>query len=55
MTTLGFYEGRTHFSRLLDQVARGEESAHQPAREGAGHALSPAEETKDVGHVIAAM
>jgi prevent-host-death family protein len=23
MTTIGFYEARTHFSQLLDQVARG--------------------------------
>ena len=56
MTTIGFYEARTHFSQLLDQVARGKKVLI--TRHGKPAAVlcpPPAEETKDVRQVIAAM
>lgn len=56
MTTIGFYEARTHLSQLLDQVARGKRVLI--TRHGKPAAVlgpPPAEETKDVRQVIAAM
>lgn len=56
MTTIGFYEARTHLSQLLDQVARGKRVLI--TRHGKPAAVlgpPPAEETRDVGQVIAAM
>jgi prevent-host-death family protein len=56
MTTIGFYEARTHFSQLLDQVARGKKVLI--TRRGKPVAVlgpPPAEECRDVRQVIAAM
>ena len=53
MTTIGFYEARTHFSELLDQVARGKKILI--TRRGKPAALltpPPKEEAKDVKQVI---
>jgi prevent-host-death family protein len=56
MTTLVSYEGRTHSSRLHDQVARGKNVLITRRGKPAAVLYSPpAEETKDVGQVIAAM
>lgn len=56
MTSISFYEARTHFSALLDQVARGKNiliTRHgQPA---AMLTPPPAEGKKDVTDVIRAM
>ncbi len=56
MTTIGFYEARTHFSQLLDQVVRGKKVLI--TRHGKPVAVlgpPPAEETRDVRQVVAAM
>ena len=56
MTSIGFYEARTHFSQLLDQVARGKKVLI--TRHGKPAAVlgpPPAEDTGDVRQVIAAM
>ena len=56
MTTIGFYEARTHLSQLLDQVARGKRVLI--TRHGKPAAVlgpPPAEEYRDVQQVIAAM
>lgn len=56
MTTIGFYEARTHFSQLLDQVARGKRVLI--TRHGKPAAVlgpPPTEETRDVRQVIAAL
>ncbi|HJT34874.1 MAG TPA: type II toxin-antitoxin system prevent-host-death family antitoxin [Pirellulales bacterium] len=56
MTSISFYEARTHFSELLDQVARGKRILI--TRRGRPAALlspPPAEATKDVKQVIAEM
>lgn len=56
MTSIGFYEARTHFSQLLDQVARGKKVLI--TRHGKPAAVlgpPPAEESRDVRQVIAAM
>lgn len=56
MTTIGFYEARTHLSQLLDQVARGKRLLI--TRHGKPAAVlgpPPAEETRDIRQVIAAM
>jgi antitoxin (DNA-binding transcriptional repressor) of toxin-antitoxin stability system len=56
MTSSGFYEARTHFSRLIDQVARGKKVLI--TRHGKPVAVlrpPPAEDTRDVRQVIAAM
>jgi prevent-host-death family protein len=54
MTTIGFYEARTHFSQLLDEVARGKKVLI--TRHGKPAALllpPPAEGKKDVRQIIA--
>jgi prevent-host-death family protein len=56
MTSIGFYEARTHLSELLDQVARGKTILI--TRRGKPAALlapPPAEPKKDVRQVIAEM
>ena len=56
MTSISFYEARTHLSQLLDQVARGKKVLI--TRHGKPAAVlvpPPTEETKDVRQVIAAM
>lgn len=56
MTSISYYEARTHFSELLDQVARGKRIII--TRRGRPAALlgpPPAETTKDVKQVIAEM
>ena len=56
MTTISFYEARTHFSELLDQVARGKRILI--TRRGRPAALltpPPDEARKDVKQVIAEM
>ena len=53
MTTMSFYEARTHLSELLDQVARGKKVLI--TRRGKPAALlspPPAETAKDVKQVI---
>ena len=53
MTTMSFYEARTHLSELLDQVARGKKVLI--TRRGKPAALlspPPAETVKDVKQVI---
>lgn len=56
MTTIGFYEARTHFSELLDQVARGKKVLI--TRRGKPAALlspPPREAEKDVKQVVKEM
>ncbi len=56
MTSIGFYEARTHLSELLDQVARGKKVLI--TRRGKPAALlgpPPAETEKDVRRVIRQM
>lgn len=56
MTSIGFYEARTHLSELLDQVARGKKVLI--TRRGKPAALlspPPAEAKKDVRQVIRQM
>jgi prevent-host-death family protein len=56
MTSVSYYEARTHFSALLDQVARGKKILI--TRRGRPAALltpPPADAHKDVGEVIAEM
>jgi prevent-host-death family protein len=56
MTTISYYEARTHFSALLDQVARGKRILI--TRRGRPAALltpPPAESRKDVRQVIREM
>jgi prevent-host-death family protein len=56
MTTIGFYEARTHLSDLLDQVGRGKRILI--TRHGKPAALllpPPAEDEKDVRQVIEQM
>jgi prevent-host-death family protein len=56
MTSIGFYEARTHFSELLDQVATGKKVLI--TRRGKPAALlspPPAEAEKDVRQVIRQM
>jgi prevent-host-death family protein len=53
MTSIGFYEARTHLSQLLDQVARGKKVLI--TRHGKPAAVlgpPPAEEKRDVKQVI---
>jgi prevent-host-death family protein len=53
MTTMSFYEARTHFSELLDQVAKGKKILI--TRRGKPAALlspPPAEAAKDVRQVV---
>ncbi len=56
MTTISFYEARTHLSELLDQVARGKRVLI--TRRGKPAALlspPPAEAKKDVAEVVREM
>jgi prevent-host-death family protein len=56
MTSIGFYEARTHLSELLDQVARGKKVLI--TRRGKPAALlspPPVDAEKDVRHVIRQM
>jgi prevent-host-death family protein len=56
MTSISFYEARTHLSELLDQVARGKKILI--TRRGKPAALlspPPAEAEKDVAEVLAQM
>ena len=56
MTSISFYEARTHFSELLDQVAKGKKVLI--TRRGKPAALlcpPPAETQKDVSQVIEEM
>ena len=56
MTSIGFYEARTHLSQLISQVARGKKILI--TRHGKPVAVlgpPPAEDTADVREVIAAM
>jgi prevent-host-death family protein len=56
MTTIGFYEARTHFSELLDQVAKGKKILI--TRRGKPAALlspPPREATKEVKQVVREM
>jgi prevent-host-death family protein len=56
MTSIGFYEARTHLSQLLDEVAKGRSLLI--TRRGKPAALlspPPGEEGKDVKRVLAAM
>jgi prevent-host-death family protein len=56
MTSIGFYEARTHLSELLDQVAKGKKVLI--TRRGKPAALlspPPAEAKKDVRQVIREM
>jgi prevent-host-death family protein len=56
MTSIGYYEARTHFSELLDQVARGKRILI--TRHGRPAALltpPPSEARQDVKQVVAEM
>ena len=56
MTSIGFYEARTHLSQLLDEVARGKKVLI--TRHGKPAAVlgpPPSDKSKDVRQVIAAM
>src|SRR5438552_9922188 len=56
MTSIGLYEARTHFSELLDQVARGKQILI--TRRGKPAALlsaPPAETNKDVRQILRQM
>jgi prevent-host-death family protein len=56
MTTMGFYEARTHLSELLDQVAKGRKVLI--TRRGKPAALispPPKQEQRDVRHVVQEM
>jgi prevent-host-death family protein len=56
MTTIGFYDARTHFSELLDQVAKGKHVLI--TRRGKPAALlspPPKDEPKDVKQVVREM
>jgi prevent-host-death family protein len=53
MTSIGFYEARTHLSELLDQVARGKRVLiTRRGKPAAVLSPPPAEATKDVRDVI---
>ena len=56
MTTMGFYEARTHLSELLDQVAKGKKVLI--TRRGKPAALispPPKQDQRDVQHVVQEM
>jgi prevent-host-death family protein len=56
MTSIGFYEARTHFSQLLDQVARGKTVLiTRHGKPAAVLSPPPGEEPSDVREVLAAM
>jgi prevent-host-death family protein len=53
MTTIGFYEARTHFSELLDQVARGKKIVITRHGKPAAILSPPPKETKkDVARIV---
>lgn len=54
MTTIGFYEARTHFSQLLDEVARGKKILITRHGKPAALLLPPSKkDKKDVRQAIA--
>jgi prevent-host-death family protein len=56
MTSISYYEARTRFSELLDQVARGKRILiTRRGRPAAVLAPPPVEEQKDVHQIIAEM
>jgi prevent-host-death family protein len=56
MTSISYYEARTHFSELLDQVARGKKILiTRRGRPAALLAPPPDDSRRDVAQVIAAM
>ncbi|HEY7152953.1 MAG TPA: type II toxin-antitoxin system prevent-host-death family antitoxin [Gemmataceae bacterium] len=56
MTTIGFYEARTHFSQLLDEVARGKKVLITRHGKPAALLTPPPPETEtDVREVIRRM
>jgi prevent-host-death family protein len=56
MTSIGFYEARTHLSELLNQVARGKKILITRRGEPAALLVPPPREAhRDVNEVIAAM
>ena len=56
MTTISFYDARTHFSELLDQVAKGKQVLITRRGKPAALLSPPPAETKvDVKQVIAEM
>lgn len=56
MTSIGFYEARTHFSELLDQVARGKKILITRRGKPAALLSPPPAKTKvDIKQVIAEM
>jgi prevent-host-death family protein len=52
MTSIGFYEARTHFSELLDQVARGKKVLITRHGKPAAVLAPPPEEKRNVRQVI---
>ena len=56
MTTIGFYEARTHLSELLDQVAKGKKVLiTRRGRPAAVMGPPPKEEEQNVSHVVKEM
>lgn len=56
MTTIGFYEARTHLSELLDQVAKGKKVLiTRRGRPAAVMAPPPKEEEQNVSQVVKEM
>ena len=56
MTTMGFYEARTHLSELLDQVAKGKKVLiTRRGKPAAVIAPPPKEDQLDVRHVVQEM
>jgi prevent-host-death family protein len=56
MTTMGFYEARTHLSELLDQVAKGKRVLiTRRGKPAAVIAPPPKEDQLDVRHVVQEM
>ena len=52
MTSIGFYEARTHFSQLLDQVARGKKVLITRHGKSVALLVPPPQEPPDVKQVI---
>jgi len=56
MTTIGFYEARTHLSELLDHVARGKTFLiNRRGKPAAVLAPPPRKEQRDVRHLVEEM
>lgn len=56
MTTIGFYEARTHLSELLDHVARGKAFLiNRRGKPAAVLAPPPRKERRDVRHLVEEM